>query len=186
MSSILDNPAVREVAVPVTVEQYHRMGDVGLISKDTELLSGVIVEKMNKSPNHSWIVQYLVDLLRAEITDGMLLRQEQPLTLAESEPEPDVAVVLGERNDFRKSHPSTAELVIEVAVSSAAIDREKSSLYAGAGVKEYLIVVPDEKVGEVYTQPGVVGFSHKRSLAEGQLDLSCFPGVSIDLTEIFG
>ena len=80
MSSILDDPAVRQAALPVTVDQYHRMGDAGLISKNTELLSGVIVEKMNKSPNHSWIVQYLMECLRQATPENTHFRQEQPLT----------------------------------------------------------------------------------------------------------
>ncbi len=130
MSSILDNPAIRQAALPVTIDQYHRMGDAGLISQRTELLSGVIVEKMNKSPNHSWIVQFLMDCLRQSTPENTHLRQEQPLTFGESEPEPDIALVVGQRDDYRHAHPTTAMLVIEVAVSSAAIDREKPTLLA--------------------------------------------------------
>jgi hypothetical protein len=43
--SILDNPAVRQAVLPVTVEQYHRWGESGLIRENTELLRGIIVEK---------------------------------------------------------------------------------------------------------------------------------------------
>jgi Uma2 family endonuclease len=185
MASILDNPAVREVAVPVTVEQYHRMGEAGLIVQNTELLGGVIVEKMNKSPNHSWIVQYLADCLRSAVPHSMHMRQEQPLTLEDSEPEPDIAIVIGSRDDYRQAHPRSAELVIEVAVSSAAIDREKAKLYARAGVKEYLIVVPAEKTVEVYSAPTPNGYSHQQNATGTQLELATFPGTSVDLVPLF-
>ena len=52
------------------------------------------------------------------------------------------AVVRGERRDFREEHPTTATLVVEVAVSSVAWDRENASLYAEAGVEEYWMVLP--------------------------------------------
>ena len=64
MASILENAAVRDAALPISVEQYHRLGQAGIIPQHTELLRGVIVEKMVKSPEHSWLVQRLVDRLR--------------------------------------------------------------------------------------------------------------------------
>jgi Uma2 family endonuclease len=73
--------------------------------------------------------------------------------LADSEPEPDISVVRGAESDFDERHPNTAELVIEVAVSSAALDRENASLYAEAGVKEYWIVLALERRVEVYLCP---------------------------------
>ena len=163
MPSILDNPAIRQAALFVTVEQYHRLGETGVIAEKTELLEGVIVEKMVKSPLHSWRVQSLVEWLRKDLPPGLHVRQEQPLTFADSEPEPDVAVVIGSSADYRSSHPSTAVLVIEVALSSAEVDRAKASLYAAAGVSEYLIVLPDEHRVEAYTRPQGAAFSHQRS-----------------------
>jgi hypothetical protein len=44
MASILDNAAVRSAALPITVEQYHRLGEAGIIPQHNELLRGVIVE----------------------------------------------------------------------------------------------------------------------------------------------
>jgi Uma2 family endonuclease len=44
-------------------------------------------------------------------------------------------------------------LVVEVAVSSAALDRENASLYAEAGVPEYWIVLGLEERVEVYRHP---------------------------------
>jgi Uma2 family endonuclease len=185
MASILDNPAVRQAALPVTVDQYHCMGDAGLIRKNTELLSGVIVEKMNKSPNHSWIVQFLMECLRTAVPSGTHLRQEQPLTFDDSEPEPDIALVVGSRDDYRQAHPATALLVIEVAVSSAAVDREKARIYAAAGVGEYLIVLPDEKCVEIYTQPAAGRYASRQTVSESQIELSSLPGISLGLDRLF-
>jgi Uma2 family endonuclease len=79
----------------------------------------------------------------------LVVRREDPLTLKDSEPEPDIAVVRGSESEFFHAHPTTAELVIEVAVSSPVLDREAASLYAEAGVKEYWIVLGTTRQIEV-------------------------------------
>jgi len=84
---------------------------------------------------------------------GFVVRREDPIPFADSEPEPDITVVCGAEADFFQAHPTTAELVIEVAVSSPTLDRENASLYAEAGVKEYWIVLGPERRVEVYRQP---------------------------------
>ena len=47
-SSLLDEPAVRERAVRFTVEQYHLLGEAGLVGKNVELLEGILVNKLSK------------------------------------------------------------------------------------------------------------------------------------------
>ena len=81
------------------------------------------------------------------------MRQEASLRFADSVPEPDVAVVRGRKEDFRTRHPTTAELVVEVVVSSVALDRENASLYAEAGVTEFWIVLGETEQVEVYRRP---------------------------------
>src|SRR3972149_2531438 len=74
---------------------------------------------------------------------------------AESEPEPDVAVVPGTARDYRAGHPTHAVLVVEVAESSLRRDREdKGSLYARAGIADYWIVNLVDRVLEVVREPG--------------------------------
>lgn len=62
--------------------------------------------------------------------------EDQPLTLRDSEPEPDIVVVRGTVEDYRIQHPSTAALVVEIAISSLGLDHGKIALYAEAGVEE--------------------------------------------------
>ena len=108
---------------------------------------------MSKSPLHSSIAKRLCDTIARLLPKGFVVRREDPITFADSEPEPDIAVVCGVETDFFQAHPTTAELVIEVAVSSPTLDRENASLYAEAGVKEYWIVLGPERRVEVYRQP---------------------------------
>lgn len=146
-------PEVRQRVSPLSVKDYHRLSEFNENGRRTELIRGIVIEKMSKSPVHSTIVALLYRLLIARVPKGCSVRQEQPLTFKDSEPEPDIAVVRGAERDFRNSHPDTAELVIEVALANPALDRENASLYAEAGVKEYWILLGKEQQVEVYRLP---------------------------------
>jgi Uma2 family endonuclease len=186
MASILENSAVRDVVLPISVEQYHRLGEAGIIPNSTELLRGVIVERRVKSPEHSWLVQRLVDWLRANVPAGWHVRQEQPLTLADSEPEPDVAVVQGAPEAYRDVHPTTAGLVIEVAIWSEALDREKAVACATAGVNEFWLVLPHKKTVEVLSEPTAAGYSKTRTATLGDaISAAAIPGLKISLADLF-
>src|SRR5207244_9525281 len=114
---------------------------------------GIVIEKMSKSPLHSIVASLLYRLILRQLPAGFIAWKEEPLSFVDSEPEPDVSVVRGSERDFACAHPQTAELVVEVAVSSATLDRENASLYAEAGVKEYWIVLAAERAVEVYRNP---------------------------------
>lgn len=150
---LLKNPYWRESFLPVTVTQYHALLEQGLIPEKSELLFGLIVKKMTKSPRHVFITSQLFEFLRRSLPPGLLLRKEEPLTLADSEPEPDLAIVAGDARDFRKQHPATARLVVEVAIQSLEGDREKARLYAAAGVEEYWLVDGKGESLRVYREP---------------------------------
>ncbi len=187
MSSVLENPAVRRMALPISVAQYHSLGHAGLIEQETELLRGVIVAKMIKSPRHSFLVQMMADWARSVVPLGYHVRQEQPITLADSEPEPDVAIVLGQPSDYCDAHPSSALVIIEVAVSSSEIDREKANIYAEIGVSEYAIVLHAEKAIEVFSQPTASGYAVKQRLQgeQDQLRFASLSGHAFTISKLF-
>jgi len=186
MGSILDEPAVRRAVHPISVAFYHQAGALGMLGEDVELLEGTLVTKMSKSPLHESLVWLLFELLERCLPPGMCVLKEAPLTFLSSEPEPDVAVVRGSRRDFRGGHPTTAELVIEVAVSTLELDQRKAPIYAAAGVKEYWIVVPSQRCIEVYSQPLAEGFARRRTVAEPErLESVAVPGFAVPLGDLF-
>lgn len=103
MSAIFENPAVRRQAAPISVELYHRMIDRGEIDPRCELIRGTLVKKMSKSRLHSSITAKLMRWLTAALPE-FWVRLEQPLTFADSEPEPDISVVPGTIEDYA-AHP---------------------------------------------------------------------------------
>lgn len=185
MIDLLERPAVRDQVAPLSLEGYHRLRDLGLLPVKSELLAGVIVQKMTKSPVHTLIAHWLWDRLSAGLPAGYQLRKEDPLTLAGSEPEPDLAVVRGTDADFRVQHPATAELVVEVAVSSVEIDRAKAGIYAAAGVPVYWLVLVREGCVEVYTEPGARGYGQVETRRRGD-ELVTWYGARVAVDELFG
>src|SRR5512139_964528 len=113
MSAILEIPEVRQRISRLSVEEYHRLDEFNEHGRRTELIRGIVIEKMSKSPLHFSLAKWLYDTLAPILPEGYLVRQEGPLTLSDSEPEPDIAVVRGARADFLQTHPTTAELVAE-------------------------------------------------------------------------
>lgn len=171
---------------PLSVAAYHALGEAGLIPKNTELLYGVVYEKVAKSPLHSALVRQLLQLLRNFVLPGCFISSEQPITCGDSEPEPDVVIIRGNEEDFRHEHPHTAELVIEVVVTSYDYDRSKLRAYANAGVKECWLVLGEKKQVEVRREPKDGRFTEEFIHGPaGKLTCAALPDSSLDLDALF-
>jgi Uma2 family endonuclease len=152
-SAVPDEPIYR-----LSVEQYHRMIESGIIDEDdpVELLEGWLVQKMGKNPPHSFSTRQLRRALERVTPAGWYVDSQEPVTGDNSEPEPDARVVRGDPRDYLQRHPGPAEtpLVAEVADSSLGRDRGvKKRIYARAGILVYWIVNLVDKQIEVYTDP---------------------------------
>jgi Uma2 family endonuclease len=81
---------------------------------------------------------------------------QAPITLEDSEPEPDLVIVRGEPRLYLDRHPGPAELALAVEVADASLLRDqgtKKRIYARAGIAVYWIInLPDRRC-EVYTDP---------------------------------
>ena len=113
--------------------------------------------------------------------------KEDPITIGNSEPEPDISVIKGQLSDFRHAKPTTAQFVIEVAISSLALDRAKARDYVIARVPEYWIVVPEAetiRTIEVYRHPATGAYTEKLEVpAESTLESTALPGFSFNLRD---
>ena len=142
-----------------TRKEYDELIKSGFFVEDEpmELLGGQLIVAEPKGSPHSTAVALAVEALRAAFGSGWLVRVQDPIALdAESEPEPDVAVVPGRALDYLAEHPACPALVVEVAESSLAFDRgHKGSLYARAGLADYWIVNLVDEVFEVYRGPAL-------------------------------
>lgn len=171
IASVLDHADLRSAVFPLSVEQYQKIAWSGVLPEDTELIRGYIIQARAKSPGHRYATERLLFfLLQAFMTEpDCYVTVEQPLTLRDSEPEPDLSVLYGRPRDYRDAHPNTARLVAEVAVTSQTLDREKALLYAEAGVSSYWLVDVAARQVEVFTNPTPEGYAQRIVKRPGEM-----------------
>jgi Uma2 family endonuclease len=154
----LENAGFRQF----TVDEYHRMIEAGILldGEPIELLEGWMVKKMSHGTPHDSSMDAFEGLLLALLPSDWFMRCQRAVTLSDSEPEPDYAIVRGPRDRYRKGHPTPPDigLLVEFSVSSLRLDRVgKGRVYARAGIPTYWVVNVIDKVIEVYTQPAGTG-----------------------------
>ncbi len=186
LAEILEDPFTKDSVLLMTVEQYHYLGEAGLIPEKTELLEGVVITKMPKSPIHVFITKKIFQILSSLISKEYTIQKEDPLTFVHSEPEPDISIIRTGSEDYKTSHPTSAEFVIEVAVSSLRIDRLKLEIYAEAKIPEYWIVNVEAKSIEVYKNPEGHDYKEKKIYSlEDTIDFPEFVSGQMKVKELF-
>jgi Uma2 family endonuclease len=181
--SILEAPqgGSPEVTLPeicrFTVGQYHRMVESGFLSDDdpVELLQGLLVRKMPKNPPHRLVTRRTRDLLERSLPSGWFVETQEPITTADSEPEPDVAVIRGSPEDYADRHPGPADVGLVVEVSDTTLQRDrtiKRRLYAAAGSPVYWVVNLNDGCVEASSEPvGVAEVAdYSRTVSYGPSD----------------
>lgn len=147
-----------------TRQEYDRMIEAGVLTSEdrVELVDGEILAMTPQGSAHATGVSLAHETLRARLQPDVCIRVQLPLALgSDSEPEPDVAVVVGSVRDYRDAHPQSALLVVEVADTTLSYDRDvKGSLYARAGIPEYWLVNIADAVVEVRRDP--MAMTHAR------------------------
>ncbi len=179
--TVVEAVALKENAAPRvhqwTREEYYRLDELGLFEqRGVELIEGVILDVSPMRPERAAAIGLVKDTLRTVFGQGWVLRTQLPLSLADkSEPQPDVAIVQGTTKDYRKAHPTTAVLVVEVSDTTLEYDRTvKASLYARADVPDYWILNLRQRQLEVRRapqpdplEPMGFGYATKFTLGEG-------------------
>ena len=140
-----------------TREEYERLVEAGAFEGwKIELVEGVLYDMMAQGPAHSSAVQKLLrELLVLAPGKGLSVRPQMPLAVSDdSLPEPDIAVVPEDPDDYARFNPAEAVLVVEVAQSSLHFDRSvKQRVYSRAGIPEHWILNLASWQLEVYRDP---------------------------------
>ena len=142
----------------LSIEQYHAIIQAGILTDDdsVELLEGWLVFKMPKNPPHRATTRLVRTALENILPAGWYVDSQEPITLSNSEPEPDIVVVRGDTRQYLDRHPGSEDiaLIIEVSDTTLQCDRTvKKRIYARAGISIYWIVNLVEEQVEVYSQP---------------------------------
>jgi Uma2 family endonuclease len=111
------------------------MIQAGILTEDdpVELLEGWLVTKMPKKATHTLTTQLTQEILAQIVPNGWFVNAQEPITLKDSEPEPDVAVVRGKRRNYQNRHPGPTDVALVIEVADATLQRDqiiKKRLYA--------------------------------------------------------
>lgn len=124
-----------------TREQYYHLAELGFFAgKRVERIRGEIVEMSPKNWPHVVASRKTAEVLERSFAGIGWVSRQDPISLPDSDPEPDVAVLAGRVEDYA-DHPTTALLVVEVADASLFDDTtEMAEMYATAGIADYWVL----------------------------------------------
>ena len=147
-----------DLILRLSIEQYHAMIQAGILTDDdsVELLEGWLVFKMPKNPPHRATTRLVRTALDNILPPGWYVDSQEPITLFNSEPEPDIVVVRGDTRQYLDRHPGAEDIAMVIEVSDTTLQRDrtvKKRIYARAGIAIYWIVNLVEEQVEVYSQP---------------------------------
>ena len=142
----------------ISLDQYEQLISTGILSEDArvEFLDRLLVKQMPISPRHAGTTHLIGRRISRRLPEPWEVRSQSPVRLGEMEPQPDLAIVRGEGTLFLSRHPLASEigLIIEVADTSLLRDqRDKSRIYADAGIPAYWVVNLIDYRIEAYADP---------------------------------
>jgi Uma2 family endonuclease len=177
---------------PITVSEYHRMGEVGILGERDriELIEGELVAKSPIGSHHHGTVNQLTHSLVLAVGEHAVVSVQGPVRLDDfNEPEPDFALLKPRPDFYRDAHPGPADvlLLIEVADTSLNYDRAvKRALYARHSIPELWIVDLTSREVEVCRQPKHDGYAMiERVGRDGMLEPGLLSGVRIQAAVLF-
>jgi Uma2 family endonuclease len=173
------------------VEEYHLMAEAGILHEDdrVELIEGDIVEMNPIGSRHAACVRELTWLLSGRLGEELRLDVQNPVRLDGGlEPQPDLAVLRA--GDYRETLPGPGDvlLIIEVADTSLAYDREvKLPLYARSGIPEVWLVDLQSGVVEVHSGATPEGYrTIEKARRKEEVPSRIEPGLVLRVDEVIG
>ena len=171
-----------------SIEEWHKLVESGLLEgKPVELLEGKIVEMSPEGVEHSYTNRSIVKYLRELLAEEAEIIQSQPITLDNSEPEPDVTIARLPEAMYRNHHPYPQNIywLIEISKRTLQIDlKQKSKLYARNQIPEYWVIDLVSKKLIVHTQPKKDSYSQIVEYETGVIIPQAFPHIAIALDKL--
>ena len=178
---------------PLTVAEYHRMGEAGILGEDdrVELIEGELIAMAPIGSDHAGTSNALNRALVRLVGDQGIVAAGNPVQLDDySEPQPDFTVLRPRADDYRRATPRPADvlLIVEVSNSSLRYDRNvKLPLYARHGIPEIWVVNLAAGEVEVYREPAGDGYASVAHVGrDGALAPLLLPGAAIPVVSLLG
>lgn len=176
-----------------TVEEYHQMGEAGILGPDdrTELIDGEVVLMPPIGDWHQETVDRATEFFVLRFGDVARVRIQGPARLdGYNEPQPDVMLLRRKLGFYSGGHPTPEDVLLAIEISDTTVryDRQvKSRLYARRGIPEMWQIERRRDVIAVFRSPGADGYGSVQLLRRGgTIAPLAFPDREIAVTDLLG
>ena len=169
MAAVLEAPASAPEEVDVdprklwTRKEYRQLIQGGYLNDGKyELVLGEIVKKMGQGRWHIILTMQLIKVLEAVFGFGRLQSQSTLPLGNNGDPEPDLAVLAQNINQYVDQEPDENDtvLIVEVSNSTLAFDlSNKVRQYGKVGIPEYWVVDIPNRLLHVFREPTADGYA---------------------------
>lgn len=178
---------------PISVAEYQRMGEVGIIGphERVELLDGALIRMPPIGPQHGFSVRELARAFIERLGARAVVDIAGTVILDDySEPQPDLMLLAPCHDRYHDALPRAHAplLVVEVAQSTLPYDRgRKLRAYGRAGIREVWIVdLPSERI-ELFSGLAEAEYRDVRAFGRGEsIAPGAFPDEAFSVDEIIG
>lgn len=171
-----------------SVNEYHELIKKGLLDhKKVELLNGELIEMAPESPIHSYIMQHGNHYLHNILSTRAIIREGHPITLTNSEPEPDLAIIKLPESKYRTRHPNANDILwlIEVSNSTLAYDLgDKKDVYQQEGIQEYWVIDVQNQRLHIFKDLVDGQYSSSNIYVDGIVTADAFSDVEISVAKL--
>ncbi len=173
-----------------SIDQYHQLVESGVLAdRQVELLNGIIVEMPPEGMPHVVYCGDTAEYLRELLGNRAKVREAHPITLPnDSEPEPDIAIVVRHSHRYLSHHPAPADIFWLVEYSNTTLKKDlndKKRIYAEAGILEYWVVNLKTSELIVFRDLTTDTYQAELKLANGNISPLSFPDIQIEVRKLF-
>ncbi|MBF2057709.1 MAG: Uma2 family endonuclease [Cyanobacterium sp. T60_A2020_053] len=172
-----------------SLEEYHSLIDNGLLArKNVELLEGELIEMPPESPLHTHVTVTGSNYLRERLKGAGVIREAHPITLTNSEPEPDIAIVKPHSHEYKYQHPSSEDIFLLIEISNKTLNydlNDKRKVYAKEGIKEYWVVDIKNQQINIFLNPENEDYQTQKVIREGVIKIQSFPDLELNINQLF-
>ena len=171
-----------------SIEEWHELVNSGVLEgKPVEFLEGEIIEVSPEGIEHSYTNDSVVKYLRKILNGIADVKESHPITLDNSEPEPDIAIVCLPETIYRNHHPYPQDVYWLVEISRQTLKKDleqKIVTYARNGIPEYWVIDLVNKKLITHTQLQGNSYSQINEYKTGTVSTLAFPDVAIAIDKL--
>ena len=171
-----------------SVKDYQHMRDIGILDhRRCELINGEIWDMAPEGASHRFVNHRGVNYLREVMKGKAEVFEAHPITLTNSEPQPDIAIVHLPDTRYLKRHPYPEDIywLIEIADTTLSYDLDtKRKLYAAASIQEYWVIDVTKRQLTIFKDLQNGDFLTQSTISTGTIHPIAFPELTVEIHKL--